>query len=100
MRVALAKSYVPSRDEGWTRWLLEQYEFPYTSIFDKDIREGKRNARFDAIVIPDQSVAALVDGQPAEAEGIGRERRPGGARDALQRALLFPRLTPGRHQGE
>ncbi len=76
-RIGLCKSYVPSIDEGWTRWLLEQFEFPYTSIYDKDIREGKLNSRFDVMVIADQSVQAIVNGharrQPAEAEGIGRE---------------------------
>jgi hypothetical protein len=84
-RIALYKSYVPSMDEGWTRWLLEQFEFPYTSVYDKDLREGKLESRFDVIVIPDQSVTALVNGnprlQPAEATGTGRESR-GTAREA------------------
>ncbi|HXN25247.1 MAG TPA: M14 metallopeptidase family protein [Candidatus Dormibacteraeota bacterium] len=78
-RVALYKSYVPSMDEGWTRWLLEQFEFPYTSVYDKDIREAKLESRFDVIVIPDQSVSSLVNGnpklQPAEPTGTGRESR-------------------------
>ena len=25
-------------DEGWTRWVLEQYEFPYRTLTDKEIR--------------------------------------------------------------
>jgi hypothetical protein len=76
-RLALYKSYLPSMDEGWTRWLLEQFEFPYTSVYDKDLREGKLESRFDVIVIPDQSVSALVNGhtklQPQQTAGIGRE---------------------------
>jgi len=79
-RVGIYKSYLPSMDEGWTRWLLEQFEFPYTSIYDNDIRQGKLEARFDVIVIPDQSVAVLVEGhrrrEPGEPAGIGREARP------------------------
>jgi hypothetical protein len=82
-RVGLYKSYLPSMDEGWTRWLLEQFEFPYTSIYDKDVREGKLGGRFDVIVIPDQSVSALVEGHPAlsraEPGGIGGESRAGRA---------------------
>lgn len=86
-RIGLYKSYLPSLDEGWTRWLLEQFEFPYTSVYDKDVHGGKLASRFDVIVIPDQSVAALVEGQPArsktETEGIGRQSRVGGAAERL-----------------
>jgi len=80
-RIGLYKSYLPSMDEGWTRWLLEQFEFPYISIYDKDVRIGKLASRFDVIVIPDQSVTALVDGQArasrTQPEGIGRPSREG-----------------------
>ncbi|MGH9708169.1 MAG: M14 family zinc carboxypeptidase [Candidatus Acidiferrales bacterium] len=64
-RVGLYKSYIPNIDEGWTRWLLEQYEFPLASIHDKDIRAGNLNARFDVIIIPSASVAAIVQGIPS-----------------------------------
>ena len=36
-------------DEGWTRWVLEQYEFNLTSIHNADIRAGKLRQKFDAI---------------------------------------------------
>src|SRR5262249_31592616 len=63
-RIGLYKSYVPSMDEGWTRWLLEQYEFPYHSLYDKEVRGGSLRARLDAIIIPDQRMTAIVDGHP------------------------------------
>ena len=31
-RVAFYKPWVENTDEGWTRWLLEQYEFPFASV--------------------------------------------------------------------
>lgn len=64
-RIGLYKSYIPNIDEGWTRWLLEQYEFPYSSIHDQDIRDGNLNARFDVIIIPSASVAAIAQGIPS-----------------------------------
>lgn len=64
-RIGLYKSHIPNIDEGWTRWLLEQYEFPYTSLYDKDLRAGNLNARFDVIVIPDSGVSAIVNGVPS-----------------------------------
>lgn len=52
-RVGLYKSWIPSADEGWTRLILETYEFPYLSIFDADIRAGNLRNNYDAIIIPD-----------------------------------------------
>lgn len=65
VRIALYKPWVESIDEGWTRWLLEQYEFPFENITDADIRRGGLRARFDAIIIPDQGADRLIAGHPA-----------------------------------
>jgi len=64
-RVALYKPWVESIDEGWTRWLLEQYEFPFETITDADIRRGGLRARFDAIVLPDMNADRMIAGHPA-----------------------------------
>jgi hypothetical protein len=61
------KNYLASMDEGWTRWIFDQYKFPYTSLRDAEARAGDLKAKYDAIIIPDQSVAALVNGLPARA---------------------------------
>ena len=54
-------------DEGWTRWLLEQYAFPYTTIVDADVRKGNLRERFDVIVLPDQAPRRIVAGhQPGD----------------------------------
>jgi Zinc carboxypeptidase len=64
-------------DEGWTRWVLEQYEFPYTTIHNMDIRAGGLRRLFDAIVIPDQAPRDIIDGytnatvRPEYRGGIG-----------------------------
>ena len=49
-------------DEGWTRWVLEQYEFPYTTIHNSDVRQGSLRRRFDAIILADQTPRELIDG--------------------------------------
>jgi hypothetical protein len=53
-------------DEGWTRWVLEQYEFNPTQVFNDDIRRGGLRQRFDAIIIPDQSPREIIEGYTAE----------------------------------
>ena len=54
-------------DEGWTRWVLEQYEFGSSPIHNADIRAGALRQKFDAIVIADQSPRDIVDGYDAAA---------------------------------
>ena len=50
-RIGLYKSYVAFMDEGWSRWLLEEYGFAPTSLLDEDVRRGDLS-NFDAIVLP------------------------------------------------
>ena len=61
-RVALYKSYVPAIDEGWTRWLLEDFGFAYQNILNPDIEAGSLRQRFDVIVFPDQPSSQIVSG--------------------------------------
>ncbi len=61
-RVGLYQSFEPSMDEGWTRWLLEQFGFAYTSLHNADITGGHLSERFDAVIFPDQSAAIINRG--------------------------------------
>jgi len=61
-RVALYKSYDPAMDEGWTRWLLENFGFAYKNILNPEIETGGLRRNFDVIVFPDQSPASIRDG--------------------------------------
>ena len=38
--------------EGWTRWLLEQYGFEYKTLWDAEIKEGKLANKYDTIILP------------------------------------------------
>jgi hypothetical protein len=66
-RVGLYKSWTASMDEGWTRWVLEQYEIPFKSVFDKEIRKGQLSEVFDVIIIPDLRESAIIKGMPETA---------------------------------
>jgi hypothetical protein len=52
-------------DEGWTRWVLEQYGFQSTVLHNQDVRAGRLEDKFDAIVLPDQSPQSIVTGTTA-----------------------------------
>jgi hypothetical protein len=68
-RIGLYQSWVPSMDEGWTRWIFDQNTIPYTRLVDADIRKGDLNQHFDVILIPDNSAAAITSGR----RGFGEE---------------------------
>lgn len=65
-RIGLYKPWTASLDEGWTRWLLEQYEFPFKSIADADIRSGMLASQFDVIILPSENAGRLAGGEPPE----------------------------------
>jgi hypothetical protein len=52
-------------DEGWTRLLLEQFSFPYTTLFDAEIKKGELETKYDVIILPDDSTF-MMTGDPAD----------------------------------
>jgi hypothetical protein len=61
-RIGLYRPWVANVDEGWTRLVLEQHEFPFVSLVDSDIRAGNLRAKFDAIILPSSSTEKLIAG--------------------------------------
>ncbi len=49
-----------STDEGWSRWLLEQYGFPYTTLMDAEIKKGGLNERYDIVILPNDSPTSIT----------------------------------------
>jgi zinc carboxypeptidase len=79
-RVGLYQSWVPSMDEGWTRFIFEkEVGVDYETIHDQDVRAGTLHERFDAIVLPDQRAEQIVSGHrpgslpPEYTGGLGQE---------------------------
>jgi len=75
MRVGIYKSYIPSIDEGWTRFVLEQYGFGVKNIENKEVKAGNLNNAYDVIILPDSSREAVVDGRSSR-EGYFEELPP------------------------
>ena len=52
VKIGLWDRYGGSMPSGWTRWLLEQYEFPFEVVYPKTLDEGNLNKQFDVLVFP------------------------------------------------
>ena len=56
LRIGMYQRYLGGNmDEGWTRWLLERFAFPYTSLFDAEIKNGGLHENYDVIILPNDS---------------------------------------------
>jgi len=64
-RLGLYKNFVPSMDEGWTRWILEQFGFAYQSVGNREILAGGLRQKCDVLVLPDQRAESMVSGYRA-----------------------------------
>ena len=61
-RIGLYRPWQASMDEGWTRWVLEQYGFDYVTLRPSDVHGGAALAdRVDVLVIADEG-RGLLDG--------------------------------------
>ena len=108
-RIGLYRPWAPSIDEGWTRWILENYGFEPKSLYNADIRAADLRSRYDVIVLPDMSAKQMMDGfgagiVPGEyAGGVGQDgmdnlrefAREGGTLLALNKTAssLIPALS-------
>jgi hypothetical protein len=72
-RVAMYQRYGGGNmDEGWTRLMLEQFGIPFKSIMDAEIKAGNLESKYDAIVLPADSTAAMTGERPAAGAEGGR----------------------------
>jgi Zinc carboxypeptidase len=102
-RLGLYRAWQPSIDEGWSRWILEDYGFAPITLRNGDVQAGHLRDRFDAILIADSTTRSIMDGYlpgtiPGEysggvgapgAEALRNFVREGGTLITFNNATLF-----------
>ena len=79
VRLGLYQPWTASIDEGWTRLVLDNFEFAYSSVHNAEIRAGNLAERYDCLLLPSVSSGSIVNGQAVDATepqyvgGIGSE---------------------------
>jgi hypothetical protein len=69
-RIAMLQRYNGGNmDEGWTRLMFEQFDVPYTSIMDEELKKGGLESSYDVIVLPADSVFAMTGDRPPAGQG-------------------------------
>jgi hypothetical protein len=72
-RIGTFQPWTPSIDEGWTRWVLEQYGFDVIALHAADITSGL-SSRIDVLVLADDTTLAVERAGPAR--GSSKPVRP------------------------
>jgi hypothetical protein len=80
VRVGIYRGSMGNMDEGWTRFMFDTFNVPYTSLRDADMRQGKLNSKFDAVLFTSQAATQIINGNAAgtvAAEYTGGIGEPG-----------------------
>lgn len=56
VRVGLWDRYGGSMPSGWTRLILERFEFPYHLVFVPELDRGHLREKFDVLIFPDGAI--------------------------------------------
>ena len=65
VRVGIYKGWMSNMDEGWTRYIFDTFNVPYTSVRDADMRQGGLSSKFDALIFTSQPATQIVNGNAA-----------------------------------
>ncbi len=76
-RIGLYSGHVPIMDAGWTRWLLERYEFAVSPVDNARLQAGNLGADYDVLILPDASPQTLHDGYRVDEDYHGSKAPPG-----------------------
>ena len=68
VRIGLYDQYGGLMPSGWTRWLFEQYEFPFEVVYPQTLDPGDLKSRFDVLVFP------TGDAAPGRMPSIGNRK--------------------------
>ena len=74
-RIGLWDTYGGSMPSGWTRWLLEQFEFPYNVVYTAQLDSGNLRATYDVLVFVDGAINVQGGGRGGGG-GFGQQRQP------------------------
>jgi zinc carboxypeptidase len=93
-RIGLWDQYGGSIDAGWTRWILEQFEFGFDRVFAPALDAGNLNAAYDVLVFVEGAIppagsgpAGRGGGPSTSGQGRGGAEQPGNIPAAYQSQL-------------
>lgn len=81
-RIALYQPWTSNMDEGWTRWVFDNYGFVFSNVHNADLKAGSLRDKYDVLIMPDQRPKEILDG--LDYKSIREEYRGGIGGKGLQ----------------
>jgi len=79
VRVGIYRPWLSNMDEGWTRFVFDTFNVPYSSVRDTDVRQGGLHSKFDVLILTSQASTQIIGGNAA---GTAPAEFTGGITDA------------------
>ncbi|BBC73387.1 conserved hypothetical protein [Altererythrobacter sp. B11] len=96
-KVGLYRPWGSNIDEGWTRWLFEQYAFPAQSLYNQDFT-AEELAGYDVIVLPEITGGGRRGPATLDPEPTGPASKYKGSLASLMDGLR-PGTVPDQYSG-
>jgi hypothetical protein len=61
-RIAIYEPWGGNIDQGWTRWIMEQFHFPFTRLHNAEVQSGHLRDQFDTIIFAEMGTRQIMDG--------------------------------------
>ena len=71
IKIGLWDRYGGSMESGWTRYVLEQFEFPYELVFAKALNKGDLKNKYDILIFVDNAIPQVRTGSTPAAPQRG-----------------------------
>jgi hypothetical protein len=92
VKVGLWDRYGGSNPSGWTRWLLERFEFPFDVVYSPALDAGNLVGRYDVLILTDHA-APTHEGRRADDGSASPDRVPAEYRDRIG-SVTWTRTVP------
>ncbi len=64
VRIAIYKGWIGNMDEGWTRFVFDTFNVPYSSLRDSEVKQGNLNSKYDVVLLPSERSREIIEGNP------------------------------------
>jgi hypothetical protein len=65
-KIGVYRGWVPTADEGWTRRVLDEFDFDYERLTNDRVRDGRLIKDYAVILLPSLGAESIVDGRKGD----------------------------------